>query len=105
MMEIVYAPLVLSCVIKSLVFGILFCIAFPSVEARMTASAPAAGLSRRLGLALMGGGLFGLAHLTFACASDGFPPRIIQSTGIALMLCAMLGALVLVKLKKSMAKV
>jgi hypothetical protein len=91
MMEIAFGPVIVECALKSLMFGALFAILFPMLETRLAKGAPGAGLVRRLGLGLLGGGLFGLAHLAIVCAADGFPPRIIQSTAVALTLIAAAG--------------
>jgi hypothetical protein len=88
-MEIVYGPVLLACAIQSAVFGILFALLFPAIAKRLGSTV--GGLSRRAGLALLAGGLFGLAHLVIVCAADGFPPRIIQSAAIMLALAAALG--------------
>jgi len=91
MMEIAFGPVIAACALKSLVFGALFAILFPMIETRLAKGAPASGIARRLGLGLLGGGLFGIAHLAIVCAADGFPPRIIQSTAVALALIAATG--------------
>ena len=91
MMEIAFGPVIAACALKSLAFGALFAILFPMLETRIAGSAPVTGLVRRLGLALLGGGLFGIAHLAIVCGADGFPPRIIQTTAVALVLMAMAG--------------
>ncbi len=91
MMEIAFGPVIAACALKSLVFGALFAILFPMLETRIASRAPATGLVRRIGLALLGGGLFGIAHLAIVCAADGFPPRIIQSTAVGLALVAATG--------------
>lgn len=91
MMEIAFGPVVLACAAKSLAFGILFALVFPIVELRLASTARASGLAQRLGLGLLAGGLFGLAHLVVVCAADGFPPRIIQSTAAALVMLTLTG--------------
>ncbi|MDX2158536.1 MAG: hypothetical protein SFW09_18705 [Hyphomicrobiaceae bacterium] len=96
MMEIVYGPLILACAGKSLAFGILVAAALPLVEAALSARAGQRGLVRRLGLGLLSGGLFGLAHLALVCAADGYPPRIIQSTALAMAIVAAAGLTLLV---------
>jgi hypothetical protein len=52
----------------------------------MSAVAPDRDFTARMGLGLVAGGAFGLADLAIACASDGFPPRIIQSTAAGLVM-------------------
>ena len=85
MMEIVYGPAIAACALQSLLFGLVFALSLPHLEVRCTGILRGGAL-RRTGLGLVGGGLYGLAHLTLVCANDGFPPRIIQSTGVALIL-------------------
>jgi hypothetical protein len=91
MMEIAFGPVIVACALKSLMFGALFAILFPMFEMRFAKGAPASGIVRRVGLGLLGGGLFGLVHLAIVCASDGFPPRIIQSTAVGLAMIAATG--------------
>lgn len=91
MMEIAFGPVIVACAAKSLAFGLLFAVLFPLVERRLAPGRRATSIGRRLGLGLLGGGLFGLAHLTIVCAADGFPPRIIQSAAVALALLALSG--------------
>jgi|LNFM01.1.fsa_nt_gb hypothetical protein len=91
MMEIAFGPVIAACALKSLMFGALFAILFPMLETRLAKGTPASGIVRRLGLGLLSGGLFGIAHLAIVCAADGFPPRIIQSTGLALLIIAATG--------------
>ncbi len=91
MMEIAFGPVIAACALKSLVFGALFALVFPMLETRLAKGAPASGIVRRLGLGLLSGGLFGIAHLAIVCAADGFPPRIIQSTAVALLIISATG--------------
>ena len=91
MMEIAFGPLVLACAAKSLVFGILFAMLFPMLEALLGSNVHPSSLTRRLGLGMLAAGLFGLTHLVVVCAADGVPPRIIQSTGLAMAMLAALG--------------
>ncbi len=95
MMEIVYGPVIAACGQKSALFAAFVAVVLPAVMSRMSVGPSAWSLTRRAGLGLLAGGLFGLVHLVVVCAADGFPPRIIQSTGIALALTAMLGTLLL----------
>lgn len=97
MMEIAFGPLVLACAAKSLAFGILFALLFPVLEARLGRSNPSSGMARRFGLGMMAAGVFGLTHLVVVCAADGVPPRIIQSTGLALVMLSTLGFAVLAR--------
>jgi hypothetical protein len=90
MMEIAYGPLIVSCALQGLAFGALFALTFPFLERRLF-GAPSSGLARRVGLAFAAGGLFGLVQLAVACASDGFPPRIVQSAALALVIVAAAG--------------
>jgi len=92
MMEIAFGPVIVACVAKSLVFGCLFALLFPMLQRRLGAGAAGRGLLRSMGLGLLGGSLFGIAHLVIECAADGFPPRIIQVTGLALLVTAAIGA-------------
>jgi hypothetical protein len=95
MMEIAYGPLVVSCLLESLVFGLLFALTFPMVATRWLGH-PAFSLGRRVGVGLLAGGGFGIMHLVLACSADGFPPRIVQSAGLALVLAAAAGLAVVV---------
>lgn len=95
MMEIAFGPVIAACALKSLAFGALFAILFPMLETRLAKGAPASGIVRRLGLGLLSGGLFGIAHLAIVCAADGFPPRIIQSAGILLLIATLAGLAIL----------
>lgn len=91
MMEIAFGPVVAACALNSLGFGVLFALLFPLLEIRLAEGGPPTGLARRLGLALLGGGLFGLIHLAVVCAAAGLPPRIIQSAVVAFALVATAG--------------
>lgn len=84
MMEIAFGPVIASCFAQSLF-----------VMALVAIVAPANTVSRRLGQGLAAGGLFGIAHLVFVCAADGFPPRIIQSAGILLLIATLAGLAIL----------
>ena len=94
MMEIVYGPVILACLWKSLAFGALMALLLPTLLRR--GEGGPVGLGERLGVGLAASGFFGLAHLGLVCAADGFPPRIIQSTAGLLATVAVLG-LVLVQ--------
>ncbi len=95
MMEIAYGPVILACAMKSVAFAVLFAAMFPIVEARVAGRTIGTGPARRIGLAIMAFGMFGLAHLAIVCAADGFPPRIIQSTALAFIVTAAAGFAVL----------
>ncbi|MEZ5857350.1 MAG: hypothetical protein R3D67_22440, partial [Hyphomicrobiaceae bacterium] len=85
---------VLACAVQSAIFGLLLAGLVPMIVKRL-GGVDLGGLARRAGVGLVGGGLFGLVHLVTVCAADGFPPRIIQSTGVALIIVGVLGAMLL----------
>lgn len=91
MMEIAFGPVVLACITKSVAFGILVAMLAPVLEARIGRTLGTSSVARYVGLGMMAAGLFGLTHLVVVCAADGFPPRIIQSTGLALIVLSTLG--------------
>jgi len=91
MMEIAFGPVIAACALKSLAFGVVFALAVTLIEARFRAGSAPSTLARRIGLGLLAGGIFGLAHLAIICAADGFPPRIVQSAALGLLLVALAG--------------
>lgn len=103
MMEIAFGPVVLACFRESLVFGVLFALLVPQIQMLLNRSRTV-GLGQRIGLGLVAAGLFGLTHLLVVCSADGFPPRIIQSAGVALALVAALGTVVVARQRRGFAK-
>ncbi len=95
MMEIVYGPVVLECLRQSAMFGALFAILWPMLMRRFAGS-NMASKAAYFGVGLIGTSAYGLAHLVTVCAADGFPPRIIQSTGLALLIVGLSGIVLLV---------
>lgn len=95
MMEIVYGPVVLTCGLKGVAAGLLGALFLPWLLHRLGWSARSVGASGRIGFGLLTGGLFGIFELVMFCAGDGFPPRILQSTGVAMLLLAAVGATLL----------
>ena len=102
MMEIAFGPVVLWCAVESLAVGIAAALLLPLLIPA-TSRLRLHGLKGRLGLMLLTGGLFGLGHLALFCAADGFPPRIIQSTAVALALTAAAGAAMLARRTRGIA--
>jgi hypothetical protein len=96
MMEIVYGPVLLSCAVQSIAFGLIFAWMHPFLMRRFF-GVPAMIRAGRAGLALLSGGLFGLGHLALVCSADGFPPRIIQSAAVALVAAAVSGTALLAR--------
>jgi hypothetical protein len=91
MMEIVYGPMILACATKSLTVGLL-----AMLLVQMAPSVRRIGLGGRLGLGFLAAGLFGIAHIAIVCSADGFPPpRIVQSTALALIVLAATGAVLM----------
>ncbi len=94
MMEIVYGPVVLECLRQSAMFGVLFAIFWPMLMQRVVGF-KMASKAAYVGAGLIGASAYGLVHLVTVCAADGFPPRIIQSTGLALLMIGLSGIVLL----------
>jgi hypothetical protein len=105
MMELIYGPVVMTCAAKSVAFGLLFALAFPAILTWRTEGRFQPTLVQRMAIGLAATGFFGLGELALFCAADGYPPRIIQSTGVAFAMLALVGVALIARSRKALPSV